>query len=164
MTYDDQDVDVDYVVDYNGDEVEACPACGNAPDYCQGHGPSSDPEGYAALVAAGWAEALHTCGKCGYSVDRAEDGTWFVYGTGTTADGLAQCPPNPDGGFYNFDGDWVETEYHTHVPAVEMENPCFVGHTPDETVEEMWARGTCGSCGTQGIGHTEDCAYGGGAL
>ncbi len=26
-----------------------CPACGDPADYCQGHGPSGDPDGYARL-------------------------------------------------------------------------------------------------------------------
>lgn len=33
------------------DEPIACPACGSSMDYCQGHGPSGDPLGYAILVA-----------------------------------------------------------------------------------------------------------------
>ena len=32
--------------------VEAlCPACGSAIDYCQGHGETGDPAGYAILQA-----------------------------------------------------------------------------------------------------------------
>lgn len=26
-----------------------CPACGNSPDYCQGHGEMGDPNGYAII-------------------------------------------------------------------------------------------------------------------
>lgn len=29
----------------------ACPACGQPIDYCQGHGPSGDPAGFAILQA-----------------------------------------------------------------------------------------------------------------
>jgi hypothetical protein len=32
-------------------EYEPCPACGDPADYCQGHGPSGDPRGYALLTA-----------------------------------------------------------------------------------------------------------------
>ncbi len=131
------------VVDYDGQEVEGCPACGNAPDYCPGHGPTGDPVGYALLQEAGWVEddglydengdavdeivdpaeddGLRACTDCGFQIAQADDGTWFVYGTGTTADGLAQCPPNPDGGYYTdpdhpSEGEWVEYEYGTHTP------------------------------------------------
>lgn len=34
--------------DANG---ERCPACGEYIDYCQGHGPIGDPDGYAAIQA-----------------------------------------------------------------------------------------------------------------
>jgi hypothetical protein len=37
-----------------------------------------------------------TCAGCGLPIDRAEDGTWFVAGSDTSADGLASCPSNPD--------------------------------------------------------------------
>lgn len=36
--------------DYIFDDV-GCPACGNAIDYCQGHGPIGDPVGDAILLA-----------------------------------------------------------------------------------------------------------------
>ena len=29
--------------------VSTCPACGDPIDYCQGHGPSGDPAGFAIL-------------------------------------------------------------------------------------------------------------------
>lgn len=33
------------------EEYGRCPACGSPIDYCQGHGPSGDPAGYAVLEA-----------------------------------------------------------------------------------------------------------------
>lgn len=41
--------------------------------------------------------ALPECSGCGLPVDTADDGTVFVFGTGTSADGLSYCPPDPDG-------------------------------------------------------------------
>jgi hypothetical protein len=47
-------MNVDYCDgDYLDDDeyVSSCPACGSPIDYCQGHGPSGDPDGFAILVA-----------------------------------------------------------------------------------------------------------------
>lgn len=38
-----------------------------------------------------------SCKGCGLPIERAEDGTCFVFGTRTTADGVSFCPPDPDG-------------------------------------------------------------------
>ncbi len=44
---------------------------------------------------AAWKHAA-TCTRCGCTVGRLDDGTLFVTDTGTTADGLTFCPPDPD--------------------------------------------------------------------
>lgn len=33
------------------DQPDACPACGDAPDYCAGHGEIGDPDGFAILAS-----------------------------------------------------------------------------------------------------------------
>lgn len=47
------DIDWDAAIRIWGEvcESEACPACGSVIDYCQGHGPIGDYEGYAVLIA-----------------------------------------------------------------------------------------------------------------
>lgn len=48
-------------------------------------------EGYAAASQPD----TRTCRKCRLAIELI-GGTWIVMGTGTTADGLSYCPPNPD--------------------------------------------------------------------
>ncbi len=38
---------------------------------------------------------MDTCRRCHLHIERIA-GTWTVMDTGTTADGLTYCPPNPD--------------------------------------------------------------------
>jgi hypothetical protein len=41
-------------------------------------------------------EAKMTCRNCGCLLVPIGNNEWAVTGTGTTADGLSYCPPNPD--------------------------------------------------------------------
>ncbi len=49
----------------------------------------------AAAFAAGRPETILTCRKCHMPVECIA-GTYVVMWSGTTADGLSYCPPNPD--------------------------------------------------------------------
>lgn len=55
------------------------------------------PWAWTPPIAGGNEPSLPLCTGCGLPLETADDGTVFVYGTGTTADGLSYCPPDPDG-------------------------------------------------------------------
>lgn len=46
--------------------ADRCPACGDLPDYCQGHGEIGDPDGHAVLAAhdEGHHDACHEAAGC----------------------------------------------------------------------------------------------------
>lgn len=49
----------------SADEVR-CPACGDMPDYCQGHGEIGDPAGYSVVE-------MHDTGNHSQCVTKCED-------------------------------------------------------------------------------------------
>jgi len=86
---------LDFTLSPHGDAVQLLDPDGtplSAPILAGEAGIQNDPDGRCWYPAP----PMRTCAGCGLPVDRAADGTWFVTGTGTGADGLSYCPPDPD--------------------------------------------------------------------